>query len=295
MNPLELFKTPEVKNLLIDTYSRNFKKAEVNPDYAADFINYIWENKDTKTTAEIYLYIKEIYKKGRRERNVKIITEIPLWDLFDLSQYKNFLDIGCNNMFSINLLAQQYPKMNFTAIDIVDQKRDFYAPERSQFIKIQSNWQDIELKEQSFDVINIKYVLHHFQDKQLIHKVLDICNKALSKNGILIFWEETFDKDFDLEKTKKENTEKNIQTDYDLAQRLYNLSDDQKFEFIIMNDWLINYTNPEMPWNNNYHNWQQWKELLQEHNFTCIKTYNLGIRTNGLLTQGSHMIGIFKK
>ena len=62
----------------------------------------------------------------------------------------------------------------------------------------------------------------------------------------------------------------------------------------MVNDWLINVSNPHMPWTGQYRTWPQWCELLPEFGFKLKREVNLALRrVNGKIKQGVHMMGEF--
>lgn len=294
-HPLDYFKSQEVAHMLSELYKRNFKKAGANPDLGVQFVDYVWTHRDQRADDILYADIREIYRDARRQRNLKKLTETPPWELFEFEDTGIFLDIGANTLFTINLLAQMYSEMRFIGVDIVPQQKEFIFPERGNYIQIDPDNFILPIEDDSIDIVNIKFVLHHFKDNALIQQALSEIHRVLKKGGQFILWEETFDTSFDTQKIKEQNNQLGIETDYELSEQLYQLPEDKRWELIIVNDWMINFAHKHIPWTYQYYTWPQWVGLTSSVGFTLEKTINFGLRNNGLLSQGAHMMGLFRK
>jgi len=124
--------------------------------------------------------------------------------------------------------------------------------------------------------------------------MLSNCKQLLKRGDKLILWEETFVREIDYKTLLEKNSNINILTNLELTKSLYNLSVEQRWEFIIINDWLINVKNSHMPWTGEYRSWDIWVELLNKYGFNIDYEYNCGLRINGKLKQGVYMMGQFK-
>ena len=294
INPLEVWHSPEVKELLADFFKANFKYAGVNDSLAEEIINLSWDTrKKSANVPEMMQLIgqKFEYAKTLVTQDVKEVNSI---DIFDYSKVCSYLDVGANKLDTINYLMQEYSNIErFIGIDIIPKRGKFSRPNKGIYYKVTNDAKNFPIKNNSIDLINIQFVLHHFAGIDSIRRMLQNCKQALKKGGRLILWEESFRRDTNIKDLCKKNHQINIRTDETLTQRFYNLDDDQKWEFIIANDWIINIKNPHMPWTGEYYVWDKWVELLKEYGLILRREFNLGLRVNGKLKQGVHIIGEF--
>ncbi|MBL7058032.1 class I SAM-dependent methyltransferase [Patescibacteria group bacterium] len=293
-HPLELWKSQEVTNLLIEFYELNFQKAGLPKHLASEFILTVWDNRNTDKINSLRRKcdgILLVMKRGIINRS----TEPNPMDFFDLSKINSFLDIGANKLTTINYYAKKHANIKkFIGVDITPQKKPFFDSSRSIYYTINPDNIILPIKPQSIDFINIKFVFHHFKDLESITNTLNICSNLIKPGGALLLWEESFKKNFN-DETYKTNNALGIQTNKNLTTKLHTLSTAKRWEFIIVNDWLINISNNHMPWTRQYYTWEEWVKLLHSYNFSLQKEYNFGLRVNALIKQGVHMIGLFKK
>jgi SAM-dependent methyltransferase len=295
INPLEEFKTKKVKDLLSDFYEANFVKAGVEKTLGSGLVNYFWENKDSIDEDILKEKCLEFFKKAKQQAHTGV-DEIRLWTLFDFSNIETFLDIGANKLRYVNEIGDLYPHVKrLIGIDVVDQKEDFTYPEKSEYYKVDEEAKEFPIDENSVDLINIQFVFHHFPDEKSINRMLENCNNALKKGGRLILWEESFESDIQLEKVVLENESLGIHTNLEFMSELQSFTQEEKWEFVIANDWLINVNNSHMQWTGLYKEWKDWVEVLNSKGFQLSKVHNIGLRVNGQLKQGLHIIGEFKK
>ena len=293
-HPLDIWKSKEVAQLLADFFGANFKKAGLPSKMGRDYVLAAWNNRKTKNREALRTACDEIMLKAK-EGAKNPPDEVEPIDLFDFSGVETFLDIGANKLATINHLAKKHKNIKkFIGVDTIPQRSKFFDPQRSSYFQVSPKEKSFPIKNESVDFINLQFVLHHFPDLKSIKKILAIARKILKPGGFLLIWEESFTKSFD-PKNMRANKKLGIRTDKNLTDRFYSLSEKQRREFIIANDWLINVNNPHMPWTGQYYAWPEWESLLYEAGFYFKKSLSLGLRVNGRLKQGVHMIGVFKK
>ena len=292
-HPLDIWKSEEVTNLLIDFFSANFKKAGLSQKMARDFVLTAFAKRKTEdreksreTCDRILLEAKEKAKNGP--------DEIEPLELFDFSGTGTFIDIGANKLATINYLAKKFKNIKkFIGVDTNPRRNDFSDPKKSAYFQVDPKANNFPVKNDSVDFINLQFVLHHFLNLGAIKKTLADCRKILKPNGALLLWEESFMKNFDADMTR-ENNRLGIKTDKSLTEKFYALSEKKRWEFIVANDWLINVNNPHMPWTGQYYKWNEWINILREAGFGLEKEYNFGLRINGRIKQGVHILGLFE-
>ena len=120
INPLEVWHSPEVKELLADFFKANFKYAGVNDSLAEEIINLSWDTrKKSANVPEMMQLIgqKFEYAKTLVTQDVKEVNSI---DIFDYSKVSSYLDVGANKLDTINYLMQEYSNIErFIGIDII--------------------------------------------------------------------------------------------------------------------------------------------------------------------------------
>lgn len=295
IEPLKVWKSEKVKNLLEDFFEENFLKANVEKNLGAKIINQTWNLKSLESVEYIKNLNIKLFNKAKRQANSGI-TEIFLWDLFDLEDVKTFVDVGANKLRRINELAGRYPHIKeFVGVDVVPQVYKFSFPDKSRYVQIEPDSNDLGLDDSSVDMVSIQYALHHFESDNAIRRTLQAAYKALKPEGRLLIWEESFAENVELRELASSNNQLGIETDLELTKRFYDLSDEEKLEFIIVNDWIINVNNPHMQWTGLYKPWEDWQKIVQDSNFRLSKFHNLGLRKNAMIKQGVHVIGEFRK
>jgi len=294
-HPLDMWQSQEVLQLLLDFYIANFIKAGLAADSAKEFVLMAWNNQGSDNYNKIRRQCDKVILHAKKDMKLSFEDFNPL-DLFDLNGVETYLDIGANKLNTINYYTRAYPEIKeFIAVDVIAQKKEFEDPSRSRYYQIDEKLNNFPLRNNSVDFINIQYVLHHFADLDLIRKMLAICAGVITKGGTLLLWEETFKKDIDLKKLLIKNNQLGINTNNELTNRFYQLSEAERWEFILVNDWLINVSNSHMPWTGQYYIWSDWVDLLKEYGFELVEEYNFGLRLSGRLKQGVQIIGRFGK
>lgn len=293
-HPLDIWRSREVTELLIDFFSANFKKAGLPQKMARDFVLMAFENRKTSNRERL----REVCEKIMIEAKDKAKNppdEIDPINLFDFSGVETFLDIGANKLATINYLAKKHKNIKkFIGVDTIPQRNKFHDPRKSVYFQVDAHAKSLPMKDDSVDFINLQFTLHHFPDEGSIKRMLDICRKKLKPGGILLLWEESFTKYFDPGLINF-NRKLGIKTNKTLTDKFYSLNAKKRREFIIANDWLINVSSPHMPWTGQYKIWSEWEALMYNAGFYFKKSCNFGLRVNGCLKQGAHMIGMFKK
>ena len=294
MNPLNKFNSTNVFSLLVEFYSANFTEYGVDKSLGENLVNLIWQKKDKFPQESLRKEVKDLFDNVKLQES-KTRKEISLLDLFDLSNVNHFVDVGANNLARINEVARKYPQIaKLTAVDVVPQVKQFKDPVRSTYIQINPTCTDYPIKSNSCDFINIEFVLHHFLNEDLIKSQIKTFERILKPGGKILLWEESFEESIDLKNLILNNNKLGIQSNKSLTQNFYKLSQEEKLEFIIVNDWIINVNLDHMQWTGQWKDWKTWVSLFESEGFVLEMKSNLGLRVNGRLKQGVHMLGLFK-
>lgn len=294
INPLSLWKSKTVTQLLDDFYTVNFDKAGIEKGLASKIVQTGWENKDIVDESLLMKEINSYFDTAKKQAYTGI-TETSAVDFFDYSKVYTFLDYGANKLKILNDVGYKNQSISkLIAADVVPQKLHFAYPDRSEYFHIKPDASNLTLPNESVDFINVQFVMHHIEE-ELFEPIFKKLYEVLKPGGRLILWEETFEDSIDVEKICTENHARGSQMSKEFTERFYNLSEAERFEFIIVNDWLINVNNEHMQWTGTYKTWAQWVDLLSKYHFSLKKTFNLGLRVNGILKQGVHVLGEFFK
>jgi SAM-dependent methyltransferase len=294
IHPLKLWKSEEVKNLLQDFFKANFEASGIDMKLAEKILDMSWNAKGSKDLEvdmkEISLVFDEVKSKMRIASH-----EINPIELVDLSSVNTFLDVGANKFALINYIIKNHPNVReLLAIDVVPMQGTFLNPEICKYYQTDSEATQFPIPDQSVDLIDIQFVLHHFPDQESIERMIENCRKSLKKGGKLVLWEESFEENVNTRELAASNHKLKILTDQTLTERFYRLSEEQRWQFIIANDWIINVGNAHMQWSGMYKKWSEWIVLFEKHGFKLTNQYNLGIRINGKAKQGVHIVGVFE-
>lgn len=291
MNPLNEFKSENVYQLLKEFYYLNFQEYGVSGQVGLNMVEYIWENKGLVASDLLRQNVAKVFDTTNLETS-KTRKEVSLIDLFDLSKVNHFVDVGANNLARINEVARKYPNIKlFTAIDVVPQSRAFRYPEKSNYIQISQDSFDYPIENHSCDFINLEFVLHHFKSESLIKSHIKTFKRVLRPGGVILLWEESFENSVNVGSLVENNNKLSIMTNFDLTSKFYSLTPSQRLQFIKINDWIINVNIPHMQWTGQWKPWEKWMDLFTQEGFFLTNKYNLGLRVNGRLKQGVHIIG----
>ncbi len=294
IDPLTIWKSEKVRDLLKEFFVANFEKAGVDKSFAEEMIDSAWKARSSKILEEDRVKINNIYLKAKDLAKYPQ-TETNTIEFFDLSSVKTFLDVGANKLATINHIQMRYPDIEmFYAIDVIPKVNNFFDESRGKYIQIDPEIQDWQIPENSIDLINIQFVLHHFENEEAIIKTLENCRKVLKSGGRIILWEEAFEDSVDEENLSSTNKKLGIDTDENLTKKFYELTEDERWQFIIANDWIINVAIPHMQWTGLYKEWKDWVSLFESQGFKLNKYHNLGLRINARLKQGVHILGEFE-
>lgn len=294
INPLVTFKSPNVYQLLEEFYFANFEEYGVEGIGGSGLVELIWQKKDFLPQDDLRLQVNKIFENTSIQQS-KVRKEVSIIDLFDLSKVEHFVDIGANNLARVNEVARKYPGVRkLTAVDVVPQQKPFREPLKSEYVQIDPNATEYPLESNCCDFINLEFVLHHFQNEELIKSQIKTFKRILKPGAKLLLWEESFEDFVNSESLSIENQKLGIMTNQELTEKFYNLTLKERMEFIIINDWIINVNIHHMQWTGEWKSWNKWSELFESEGFILEEKYNLGLRVNGRLKQGVHMLGLFK-
>lgn len=293
-HPFEIWQSPAVTKLLADFFVANYTWAGIPKDQAEEFVMTAWKGKGVIDTDVLWKECAKLLLQIKDDIKVKV-TENEEFSLIKLDGVETFLDIGANRLAAINYYARRYEAVKFIGVDIIPQNGDFMFPDRGEYYQVEPDATSFPIPPGSVDVILIQHSFHHFPNEAAIRNTLNICQGLLKPGGKLILMEETFTQDFDYSTISNIVSNLGLQTDENLTRRFYDLTPAERWEFIIANDWLINVHNPHMQWTGQYRTWEEWTKLISEYGLNLQTSYNLGLRLNGRLKQGVHMVGEFQK
>lgn len=293
-HPLDDFNDQQVFELLAHYFEQNCKLAGVPTGMGKKLVSFVWDHK--QDTDYETLRTQSLEKLVAIMRACNVRSEEPnTLNLLDLSNAKTVIDLGANKLAAINFFGTKFPTIEkLIAIDIVPQQKKFQYPEKSIYIQVDPEAIQTPLESEIADVVHIQFVLHHLQTRQHIENMITDAHRLLKPEGRLIIWEETFTDSYN-ETYLQTAIQQNVLTNKEITYQFYELNDTQKKSFITALDWLINVGNPHMPWTGQYYSWSEWLNLIKPIGFSLQRSVNLGIRLNGKLKQGVHIVGEFTK
>lgn len=132
--------------------------------------------------SQVYKFSEQEYKKFYSEINS--ISRNRLTDLnnqcidFIADQVNEniheILDVGCSSGYLLKYLHNLYPEKSYTGCDIVEQ------PECPEFKYIQSDIQNLDIKDNRYDLVLCCHTLEHvLKLNQAVRELVRICRKKL--------------------------------------------------------------------------------------------------------------------
>ena len=293
ISPLSFWKSEKVSSLLGEFYESNFKKAGVEEGIGREIIRTAFELRNRESEESLREIVNALFLKAKTNLT-KFSSEIDKLSLIDFTNVNSIADIGANKLDTLNKIARFYPHIEkLVGIDINPPFKISKYKDKIKYYQVQSDSTSYPLGKNCFDVINFQFSLHHFQSEKQIREVILNCKNYLKRNGRLIIWEESFENEINLKDLVAGNNSLGIRTDFNLTKKFYDLSREKRFEFIIVNDWLINVNNPHMQWTGLYKDRDEWIYLFNSCGFTCIKKTNLGLRVSGHIKSGVQILAEF--
>jgi hypothetical protein len=293
-HPLHHFNNKRVQQLVANYFEQNCVLAGVPSGLGQELIDFVWQQKNKTDFETLRLQSLEKMQPILSSMTTKPTEKNSLY-LLDFSQAKTLIDIGANKLAAINFFGNKFPAIEqLIAVDIIPQRRTFHFPTRSKYIQTKPDQKQLPLPNASADVVQFKFVLHHLQSKEHIKEMLSEAHRLLKTGGRLIIWEETFTDNF-TQHDLNLATQAGIQTDWEMTQQFYQLSNQQRKNFIAVLDWVINVANPHMPWTGQYCSWNEWLSSIKPLGFQLQRKINLGLRLSGKPKQGVHVLGEFVK
>jgi len=295
--PLKELTSKKVKDLLADFYYQNFQEYGKVGYIGNAIVDLVWDQKEKTSESELRNKVNDFYNLSKsNKQHVDRKTEQPVISLIDLSTVQTFLDIGANKLTLINEVAASNSRIQkFIAIDVIPQSKRFEHSNKFEYYQVDEHSPQYPLVSESVDFVNISFALHHMKNAKSITHTLQEIRRVISANGRLLIWEESFEDKVEVKEIVNSNRGRDIFTNQDFTERFYKLSKDERMQFIIINDWIVNAYNDHMQWTGQWRDWNSWVELLGKNGFVLKEKYNLGLRLNGKVKQGVHLLGLFSK
>ncbi len=252
--------------------------------------------------------ILRFYEKKLKEYKLENLPPAENSDMFlemiesKLEGVKTILDFGCGKLtFLKNIAAQNKNVEKFIGIDA---KSNPVLGDLDPRIEFEINLDRIP--DNSVDLAVVKLVLHHLKESEILENLKKIKN-ALKPDGKLILFEESFPEaaghrmslvsgkawTFDVQAVEKYLKKSNLETSEATADFM-RLSDEDKFKFLFLNDWLMNLQNAYMPWTLEYRSMESWRDLIESLGFKEKEAHFIGAIKNRKRKQGMTAILIFE-
>jgi len=291
-HPLGILKLENVLRALKKHWIGNHKNIKNPEKFVEDFFDFI-QKKDESSVAEI----KKYYKRKLKEHwDENLILEKP-GDMFleiieaDLPNVKTVLDFGCGKLAFLKNIAEQNQDIEkLIGIDFYSQPNLTDLDSRIEFAR------NLELvANSSVDVAIIKLVLHHLHDEKEAKNIFLELKRVLRPGGKLIIFEESFPggeyKVTEIENYLAKFNLAMAESTLDFLQ----LTQEEKIQFLFLNDWLMNLQNGYMPWTGLYKSIEDWVALAEEVGLQKNEARFLGAIKDRKRKQGMTAYMLFKK
>jgi len=291
---------PKVLTALETLWRYNYK--QIGFEYIAINIFECIRSAEGKSDEAVFQEITRKYKdpvflehcKDTRMKKVKMSFTYDCIVPY-LHTAKSFLDFGCGRLALIRRLVQENTSLqHLYGFDPKSNPSNLGIDPRVAFI---DSLNQVE-KLQNIDIVFTSFVFHHLTDQEIQNSLYTIQN-ILKENGLFIFLDETFALD-DTSETHATVIDFldsiHYERNKDIDEIFRTLTTQDKFLFIYLNDLLNNLKHMHyMPWTFQYHTMENWKQIFEQHNFTLLHHYDLGIVKSDRLKQGISGLMIIQK
>src|SRR5690606_30894681 len=119
---------------------------------------------------KLYNLLKPLFTQAKKSNYQ--VDELRPMQLLSLDSTKHFLDVGANKLRTINECGYDHPNVELlVGVDIVPSTGDMAYPDKTKFIQLGPDYETFPIAEQSMDVANIQFVLHHVENEREITKI----------------------------------------------------------------------------------------------------------------------------
>lgn len=300
--PVEILKTPllilrkkEILSALKKHWLGNHENLSHPEGFVEDFFDFLKKESMEEEISE--KKIKKFYNRKLAEYWDKDLPKQKPKDMFlefmesELQDVKTILDFGCGKMAFLKEIAKNNKGIeDLVGVDALSQPILDGLDPRISFRRSLD-----EIENSSIDLAVVKLVMHHLNNVHEATDVFDNLAMVLKPGGKLVIFEESFP---DLHH-KTSETEKYLagfkMEMSEATEDFLKLSREDKFEFLFLNDWLMNLQNVYMPWTGMYGSMEEWKQLVESAGFKEKEAHFLGAIKHRKRKQGMTAMMIFEK
>lgn len=201
---------------------------------------------------------------------------------------EKLLDIGCGECSFLNKIAHL-----FGEVYGIDKSEDMITESKGQYNVRLGDARDIPFPDSSFDVVNMRMILHHVLDYR--EKAINEAYRILKPNGRLIIAEAVPPEDIYIEWFHKMLSVKEERVSF-TRKNLVDLVRSAPFKEIIPSEYIIQDFNL-MNWlQNGVNKDEERKVLLDMHkNMPCKKEYNYRENAEGIFIKSFHYLVLGRK
>ena len=287
-NPLAILRSEAVFLALKSLWLNNHRQVTEPQKFVDEFLAYL-KTADGTRPAEIAKYLK---KKLAEYAIDDLSSEYP-GDMFyelikgDISGAKTILDFGCGKLAFLKNIAEKEKNIGkFVGIDAWSQPVLEDIDQRIVFSRNLDN-----IPDNSVDLVTVKLVLHHLESDEAIIEVFKDIKRVLKSGGEMIIFEESFPeikvdpsassaadsaRDDKIKNTKKYLEKFDFELAEDATREFLELSEEDKINYLYLNDWLMNLKNKYMPWALQYKSMEEWERLAEAVGFKRVESHFIG-------------------
>lgn len=277
-DPLLILESEAVLFALKKHWLDNHAKLTQPEKFVVEFFDWLKAVDAQNGHSILAVEIKKYYKKKLKQYwNADLPVEKPK-DMFleiiqsDLSGVETILDFGCGKLAYLKNMAEQNSKIKkFIGIDSKSQPVLQDLDSRIEFAR------DLDaVADASVDLVVVKLVLHHLQNKQETQNIFMQLRRVLRSGGKLIIFEESFP---NMRCSVKDAEKYLVKFNLEMSaatQDFLQLSEIEKIKFLFLNDWLMNLQNTYMPWTGFYKSMEDWVGLVESVGFREKESHFLG-------------------
>lgn len=294
-NPLKILEREDVVFALKKHWKANHENLRDPEKFVEDFFAYLSQvrNEDDLDIRKISKTYNKKLKECRKECADLGRPKDMFLEIIDrqLAEVETILDFGCGKLAFLKELAEN--NRNIKNMIGVDPKSCPALEELDGRIKFQRDMKGIA--NESVDLAVIKLVLHHLEDDAQIKDIFEGIKKVLRPGGKLVVFEESF---------PESHYESGNVRDYlrqfgleasDSTEYFLRLSQEDRINFLFLNDWLMNVQNSYMPWTGFYKSMEEWRGLADAVGFKEVESHFLGAIKRRKRKQGMTAYMVWKK